>query len=140
MIPENVDKINNMFNIDLYKLTMSRTYRFKLIYNRANFINTGLGSTYSYMMNLYKVSLEMDMIKLLIEVTPIGVIIFVNNMFNTVKKNWYCMILMLFQFLNLITSHSLTSVFSWVIFYITIGCILYKNDLNNNKKSKKIVY
>ena len=50
------------------------------------------------------------------------------------------MILMLFQFLNLITSHSLTSVFSWVIFYITIGCILYKNDLNNNKKSKKIVY
>lgn len=140
MIPENVDKINNMFNIDLYKLTMSRTYRFKLIYNRANFINTGLGSTYSYMMSLYKVSLEMDMIKLLIEVTPIGVIIFVNNMFNTAKKNWYCMILMLFQFLNLITSHSLTSVFSWVIFYITIGCVLYKNDLNDNKKSKKIVY
>lgn len=140
MIPENVEKINNMFNIDLYKLTMSRTYRFKLIYYKPNFINTGLGSTYSYMMRLYEVSLEMDMIKLLIEVTPIGVFIFINNMVNIVKKNWYCMILMLFQLFNLITSHSLASVFSWVIFYITVGCILYNNDVNYVQKKKKIIY
>lgn len=126
MIPNNVIRINDMFNIDLYKLTMSRTYRFKLIYDAVNFSNSGLGSTYKYMMDLYNVSLEMDMIKLLIEVNLIGVMIFINNMCNIAKKNWYCMILMLFQFINLITSHSLASVFSWIIFYTTIGCIIYK--------------
>ena len=130
MIPENVDKIYNLFNIDLYKLTMSRTYRFQLIYNKSNFINTGLGSTFNYMMNRYGVTLEMDFIKLLIEVTPMGVFIFINNMCNIVKKNWYCMFLMLFQFLNLITSHSLASMYSWIIFYITIGCILYGDKTN----------
>ena len=128
MIPKNVEYINSLFNIDLYKITMSRTYRFSLIYNRPMFINTGLGSTFTYLMNRYGVTLEMDFIKLLIEVTPIGLWIFINNMCNIVKKNWYCMLLMLFQFFNLITSHSLASTFAWTIFYLTIGCVLYKNE------------
>lgn len=138
MIPENVQKIDTLFNIDLYKITMSRTYRFSLIYNKPDFLNTGLGATFSYMKSLYGVALEMDMIKLLIEVTPIGAFIFINNMFNIVKKNWYCMVLMLYQLFNLITSHNLANIFSWIIFYITLGCILYANTLNEKLSNNKI--
>lgn len=126
MIPKNVNKIYELYNIDLYKLTMARTYRFKLIYNSIDFINSGLGSTYAYTMPIYGVTLEMDFIKLIFEVTPVGTWILVNNFMNIAKKNWYCMFLMLFQFFNMITSHSLVSVFSWLLFYITIGCIIYK--------------
>lgn len=128
MIPENVSRLYELYNIDMYKLTMARTYRFKLIYNSMDFINSGLGSTYAYTMPIYNVTLEMDFIKLLFEVTPVGVYIFVNNLMNIAKKNWYCMLLMLFQFFNMITSHSLVSVFSWLFFYITIGCIIYKEN------------
>lgn len=129
MIPNNVSKLYDIYNIDLYKITMARTYRFKIIYNSLDFINCGLGSTYAYTMPIYGVTLEMDIIKLLIEITPIGVFIFINNLANIAKKNWYCMTLMLFQFFNMITSHSLASTFSWLFFYITIGCIIYKKDL-----------
>lgn len=129
MIPKNVTLINEIFNINLYKLTMSRTYRFSLIYNNPEFINSGFGSTFSYMVSSYGVALEMDMIKLIIEVTPIGAFILINNFINISKKNIYVFSLMLFQIFNLITSHSLVSVFSWLLFYLILGCIIYEKEL-----------
>ena len=41
------------------------------------------------------------------------------------KKNLYCTILMGYMFLNMITSHSLASMFTWIIVFITIGTIQY---------------
>lgn len=126
-IPENVTYILNNYGIDLEKFTMTRTYRFNLLYN-SNFTSAGLGSTTEYLLSHYGIGLELELIRLRYEVGILGLIIFVNNYFNIVKKNRYCYIVMVYLFLNFLTSHSLADVFGWTIIFTTIGSILYKNE------------
>lgn len=126
MVPSNLVLVDKVFNIDLKMLTMGRTYRFLYAYNGIGFRNGGLGATYTYLMNNYQMSLEMEICKLILEVTPVGVAVFINNFYNTAKENVYCFIVMTYLFFNMITSHCLTSVFSWLIIYITFGMIEYK--------------
>ena len=125
LIPSTQYFIHNNWHFDIDKFTMGRSWRFRLLYDNPHFINTGLGSTWSFLTDTYGFALEMDIIRLLIEVTPIGVIIFINNMFNIAKKNTYCYIVMLYLFGNLITSHSLANMFSWLLYYIIFGMIIY---------------
>lgn len=113
------------WNFDLNSFTMGRSWRFDLLWNNPDFVNTGLGSTWTFLNERYGFSLEMDIVRLLIEVTPIGVAVLINNMFDLVRLNRYCFIVMLYLFFNLITSHSLANMFSWLMYYIIFGTIIH---------------
>ena len=125
MIPANVQWIKTELGIDLYKITMSRTYRFWCIYAN-DFSSNGFGSTYTFMMNRFGVALEMDLIKILFEMGIVGLIAIINQFFNIVRKNWYCFVIMIYIFMNLLFSHSMADMFGWLLLYIIIGCIEYK--------------
>lgn len=125
MLPENKGIVYQYFGSGFDRFTMSRYWRFSLIYGQPSYINYGLGSTFDFLMKRYNFSLEMDISKLIIEVGYVAVFIFVYQYFYAVKKNLYCTILMGYMFLNMITSHSLASMFTWIIVFITIGTIQY---------------
>lgn len=127
MTPALTSWMQTQWNFDLDSFTMARSWRFRLVWDDSAFVNTGLGSTWSFLDARYGFSMEMDIIRLFIEVTPIGVAIFVNNMFDLVSSNRYCFIVMLYLFFNLITSHSLANMFSWLMYYIIFGTIIYRS-------------
>lgn len=138
MIPKNGQSIQNALNINLDEFTMGRFWRFSLLYNNPNYVNYGLGSTYTYLMKTRGFALEMDICRLMFEVTAIGVAIFVYQYFSVVRKNWYCTLLMMYLFFNMITSHCLVSMFSWLIIYMTIGSIQYLDNKCGVKVAFKI--
>lgn len=127
MIPANKEIVTSIFGDGFDKFTMSRYWRFSLIYGQPQYINYGLGSSYDFLIYKYNFSLEMDMCKLFIEVGYIAVFIFVFQYFYAVKRNMYCTILMGYMFFNMITSHCLASMFTWIIVFTIIGSIQYIN-------------
>ena len=127
-IPSNIEFVEKVFHVNLNQFSMGRVYRFKYAYNGIGFKNGGLGSVYTYLMDKYNLAIEMDIAKLIFEVTPLGVLLFINNLFNVSRKSMYCFLVMIYLFVNMITSHCLASVFSWLIIYITFGMIEYKQS------------
>lgn len=127
MIPENANIVENTLNIDLNKITMGRAWRFKLLYH-SSFKSAGLGSTYAYLMSRYNFALEMDMLRLIFEVSIIGVMLLINQFFDIVSKSRYCLMVMLYMFSNLLFSHSLADMFGWLLLYITFACVQYKHS------------
>ena len=130
MTPTGSSWAQSRLGINFDSFTMARSWRFNLLWNNPNFVNTGLGSTWTFLDSRYGFSLEMDIVRLLIEVTPIGVAVFVNNMFDFVKANRYCFIVMIYLFFNLITSHSLANMFSWLMYYVIFGTIIYRSAVH----------
>lgn len=127
MTPVGASWVQSRWNVDINSFTMGRSWRFGLLWNDPHFVNTGLGSTWTFLDSHYGFSMEMDIVRLLIEVTPIGVAVLINNMFDLVRSNRYCFIVMLYLFFNLIMSHSLADMFSWLMYYIIFGTIIYRN-------------
>lgn len=127
MIPENRELANTIFKNGIDNFTMGRYWRFSLLYNNPRFVNYGLGSTYDFLEKLYSFALEMDICRLFIEIGYVGTFVFIYNYFYSAKKNMYCMLLMSYLFFNMITSHCLAAMFTWIIVFITIGTIEYIN-------------
>lgn len=119
------------FNLDQF--TMARSWRFRLIYENPHYINTGLGSTWTFLHEQWGFSMEMDIVRLILEVTPLGAFLLINNMLDIAKKNRYCFIVMVYIIFNLITSHCLANMFSWLMLYLIIGTITHL-DLRHHSK------
>lgn len=99
---------------DMVKFTVGRSDILNnLIINK--YQPFGYSSSTAFLRNI-----EMDLVRILIEMTPIGLIIFVVCYFNIAKSNWYSFIFMVCIFLNLLFSHSLGTCFTWAIYFITI--------------------
>ena len=77
--------------------------------------------------------MEMDIVRLILEVTPLGAFLLINNMLDIAKKNRYCFIVMVYIIFNLITSHCLANMFSWLMLYLIIGTITHL-DLRHHSK------
>lgn len=103
------------------KFTMGRSNMLSYI-NGSNFKSFGLGSSTIFIGR----SLEMDLIKIYIETGIIGLVVLVSCYWECAGKTRYTYIYMLFQFINLVTSHSLENSFNWILVFMTIGCITYK--------------
>ena len=70
-------------------------------------------------------SMEMYFVRLSLELSPFAVLLFINNYWDLTRGNRYCVLLMVFEFLNLITADSISAMFAWVVLYLTIGFIIY---------------
>ncbi len=131
LLPDFSDTFQKIFNDSAARFTMGRSIYLDRIIN-GNFHSYGLGSTTVFIGK----SIEMDFIKILIEISIVGLIVFIWNYWDICNNHLYCMVYMLFIFINLLTSHSLTNVFSWILVYIIIGSIVYKNDNEAHVKYK----
>ena len=136
MQPENVIKINNKYDINISKLTSTRSDRLRELYT-SSFESYGFGSSTEYMFDYLYGTLEMDFVKMFIEVGIIPVIILIYTYLSISRYTRYTFGIMLFQLLNLIVTSSLTSCFAWMLIFLTIFRISKENVKTEEIYEKK---
>lgn len=108
------------------QLTMGRYRLVNLIldsYKNGMFINTGLGSTGEFLRavsNGYIANMHCDVLRISIETTYIGYLIYTTNLFRIVKNRKYSVLVLIFMFVVMTLSHIMTSFIGWVIVYMFI--------------------
>ena len=129
LMPQSSKLFENIFGENQTSMTMGRSDFLHNLMNM-NFVSSGYGS----IANTLGRGLEMDLISIFLETTIIGLIVFVNGYWNCAGNKVYTYLYMMFQFLNLLTSHSLSNSFNWILAFLIIGCITYKKEENFKSK------
>lgn len=127
--PENWVAFEKIFHVSIGKLTMYRSNRIQSYL--VGFQSYGFGSVNNEVLRGY---LELDLIKILMETSIIGLVIFVSCYWNLTGLNLFCYFIVLNQFINMFFSWTLGRPYKWAIILITIGCIIYKKR-NQDVKS-----
>lgn len=106
----------NLLGINLDKLTMGRQWFFRVL-QQSGFQSAGYGSSSTAIYALiHPISyLEMDLVKINIELGCIGLITFVWGYWKQIYNNLFSVVVMFFMFVNLFFSHSLTTFHVWII-------------------------
>ena len=128
--PENVRYIYNRYNFDLAKFTSTRTDRLNGLLN-SSYKSYGFGSSTEYMYEYLWGALEMDIVKIIIELGYIPAIVLIIMYMKFSNVNYYTFIFMAFQILNLVFSTSLAGSFTWIMIFMTIGMISKEREINN---------
>lgn len=132
LLPNNSEIFYKIFGENQASLTMGRSDFLARLISREYKIS-GLGS----IANVIGRGLEMDLISIYLETSIIGLCIFVNCYWSCAGNKIYTYIYMLFQFINLLTSHSLSNSFNWILAFVIIGTISYKNSQQFSRFSRK---
>lgn len=127
----------NIFGKNIGDFTMGRVYR--LWYPLRNFTSYGFGST----TDVLGYNLELDLVKILIELGIIALVIFVYCYFDLCRNNFYSFIIIVCMFANLLFASCLTSTVGWIFRMICIATIYYKrkewNELLKTKAYKFVL-
>ena len=132
MLPSSASIFYNIFGKTQAEFTMTRSnFLAQILYG--DYSSSGIGS----ITHFFGKTIEMDLIQIYLEVSIIGLIIFVWNYWKCAGNKLYTYFYMTFQFFNMVTSHSLDNPFNWTLVFIIIGCISYKSINNINYRLKK---
>lgn len=132
LLPENQSKFESIFNIDsMTQFTMGRNLYFIQLFN-SNYINFGIGS----IQNAVGISLEMDLIEMLIESTPIGLAIFCFIYWKIPENKIYSTLFFFFLFLNMLMSHSLSNGLNWAVYFIVLFLLNISDSVE--KRERKV--
>ena len=132
MLPNNVIKIENKYDINISKLTSTRSDRLKDLM-KSNYVSYGFGSSTEYMYKYCYGALEMDIVKMIIELGYIPIIALICIYLYVGKTNLYTFSFICFLILSLIFSSNLTSSFAWIIFFITLFLVNKVNTIERGK-------
>ena len=123
------DIINKYLGMNVNTFSMGRSWLMKNIYY--NYESYGfMTSTVDFR------GMEMDIPQFYVEMGICSVIAAIHYIANLARVNWYNFLMIVFCMLELLTSHWIDIVYFWMIMYITIGCIAYKDNEKFIKKSK----
>lgn len=130
---------NNTFGIDFYDFSQSRNVLVLDTLNHFNSNYNGFGTIPNYFESRGEYwagvnSFHCDMLRLYLECTMLGVIIYIFSMMGITKRNWKSFYVLLYLFIELIVSHFLGCFVEWTFFYLFSYLI---NDCNDKKVSKK---
>lgn len=108
------------------KFTMGRS---TMLYNlvTSNFQSFGYNSSTVYLQK----NIEMDLIRISLEMGLIGLVIFSFSYWTVTGDNFFNIMCMTGSFVNLLVSHSLSSSFNWIITFILFGSILYYKNITS---------
>lgn len=137
LIPENQDILIDLLKIEsVAELTSSRSIFFSAVYSNPFFINFGWGSCETYLGRM----IEMDLIQMLIEVSFVGLAVFVFSYWSLAGTTIFGLIYMGYNFLNMLTSHSIQNGFIWGLILVSLVQMEHPKQqlLSNNKNSPKI--
>ena len=100
-----------------------------LYYLNNHFQSYGLGSTYDFTGYM----LEIESVKIYLETTIVGSVLLSISYWKITNRNLFSMLVMLYIFLNINTSTSLTTgAFAWIYYLFLIGGINYETVNNDN--------
>lgn len=134
--PQNYNWDLEKLHFDVASFSMFRAYRVWFLIQH-NFTSYGLGSTTKELQIgwLRGATLELDFIKILMELGLIGIIIFIFSYYRLTRNNFYSYVVMSFTFLQLLMANGLTGYLEWAIILTTIALINY-DKINDNIDSK----
>lgn len=110
------------FNMDFNKFTMYRNVLLNQLVD-SNYESFGFTSSTIFLGH----SIEMDLIKIYLEIGFLGLALTVFAYWNLTKGHLFCMIIMTQFMFNLITSHSFDGGITWTFRMLIIGCVIYKH-------------
>jgi O-antigen ligase len=112
------------YDVDFNEFTMTRFYIVNMVID-ANLTNYGLGTVTHYLEvlgNEGQTNMHNDILRIYMETTIIGSIVFTYCFFKITTKNIYSYILMLFMFVELYVAHFLgpATILFWIFVYFDI--------------------
>lgn len=122
MQPDVVQKIENTYAVSVSKLTTTRSDRLRWLLN-SEFSSYGFGSSTEFLYNRFSVALEMDAVKIIVELGFLPLYLFVRSYLKFSAANVYTFLFMVIMILNLTVSSGLTGAFAWSIIFISISMI-----------------
>lgn len=130
MQPQNVVYLDMKYNINISKLTSTRSDRMRMLLY-SGYSTYGFGSSTEFMYKYFGGALEMDFPKIVVELGFVPALMLIYSYINFAKANTYTFFFMVMMVLNLIMSSGLTGTFAWCIIFITISCItIYPENEN----------
>lgn len=131
--------IVDTLGLDLESGTMGRKWFLSLLLNRP-YSTFGYGSSSIVLGEIFNIGdikyLEMDLVKIYLELGIICLSIFTIYLWKITKDNLFSIVMMLSIFMNLLVSHSLTNPFEWTIVYLTIIYISQDSSNRNDLPDK----
>lgn len=131
--------IVDTLGLDLESGTMGRKWFLSLLFNR-KYSTFGYGSSSIVLGEIFNIGdikyLEMDLVKIYLELGIICLSIFTIYLWKITKDNLFSIVMMLSIFMNLLVSHSLTNPFEWTIVYLTIIYISQDSSNRNDLPDK----
>lgn len=112
--------LQSALHLDLGEMTMGRSDFLARLLDRG-YRSFGFGSAEAVLGQ----SLEMAFVRMTLELSPLAVLLFINDYWNITRGHLYCALLMSFNFINLITADSISAMFAWAVCYIFIGMVGY---------------
>ena len=100
----------------------------------SGFTPYGYGSSIDYLNE----DIEMDLIRIGFELGPLAVGCFIAGYWRITNCHLYSCFVMLYEFVTVIASHSLSGVFSWTIIFVLLGQIAacsYRQEDHTNIES-----
>lgn len=131
--------IVDTLGVDLESGTMGRKWFLSLLFNR-KYSTFGYGSSSIVLGEIFNIGdikyLEMDLVKIYLELGIICLSIFTIYLWKITKDNLFSIVMMLSIFMNSLVSHSLTNPFEWTIVYLTIIYISQGSSNRNDLPDK----
>lgn len=131
LLPQNEPLFIQLFGRTPFEFTMGRSTSLRYLLD-TNFVSWGFGSTNEVITAVFGVPFEMDLIKIAIELTPIVMVIFVWLFWDVAGSSVWGFCIAGFFMLNMITSDSLASNFSFSLAYVVIGLVNTGGTLVSN--------
>lgn len=126
----------NKFKIDFNQFTMTRFYIINIVID-ANLKNYGLGTVTAFLESrgiVGQTNMHNDILRIYMECTLLGTIVFTRNYFKMAEKNQYSFLTMLFIFMELFVAHFLgpASTSFWIVAYLSILTFNRASDEENS--------
>lgn len=129
--PQNQNYLESKYNIDFTQLTMTRSDRYIALKN-SNYKSYGFGSSNEYMYTRFNGALEMDLIKIIVELGFLPLLIFIIAYLNTCKKSMYLFIFMFFKLISMNLTSCLTGAISWSLIFVIVFTISKEKEEYEN--------
>lgn len=122
LLPQQQPLFIHMFGEDPTILTSGRSSVLRYLLSE-HFRSYGFGSATAFIYRTWHVPFEMDLIKIALELTPFALVIFIWLFWDIAGTSFWGYCIVGYLMLNMITSDSLSSNFSFVLMYIMIGLV-----------------
>lgn len=140
--PSNYNLGLEKYHIDVVNFSMNRAYRVWYLIQH-NYLSSGLTSTTKFLQtNLFfnGTTLELDLIKILMELGIIGIIIFVICYYRLVRKSFYAYLLISIMFLQFLMASGVNGYLEMSVILITVALSNYENPYIDNDLESRISF
>ena len=129
------ETIYELFQLNLNDFTTGRTGVMNYVVNNIGHFN-GYGSSDYFMENspneTYRLlgSMHCDILKIYLETTIVGVIVYFGKLIKIARKNWIVFLMLVYMIFELVFSHFIDVLSVWMLFFMFTAMIYAENGID----------